>query len=168
MVDIGGEVTDISMIKKDVLNDSISYPLGCNFMIRKVADSLGCTLSEAKSLILLFKDKHAVASTEKKLEPIINKLKTEWLSEFQKSLVNLSDDISIPATIFITVEQNLADFFSEIIKKEQLTQYTLTESEFRVIFLGTQTLHSIAAFKDETNRDPFLIIESVYINRFIC
>jgi len=168
LVDIGGEVTDISMIKKDVLNDSISYPLGYNFMIRKVADSLGCTLSEAKSLILLFKDKHAVVSTEKKLEPIINKLKTEWLSEFQKSLVNLSDDISIPATIFVTVEQNLADFFSEIIKKEQLTQYTLTESEFRIIFLGTQTLHSIAAFKDETNRDPFLIIESIYINRFIC
>lgn len=168
LIDIGGEVTDISMIKKDILGDSISYPLGRNFMIRRVADSLGCTLSEAKSLIFLYKDGHAVESTEKKLEPIINKLKTEWLEGFQESLVNLSDDISIPATIFITIDQDFTDFFGDVIKTEQFSQYTLTESEFRIIFLGAETLHGIASFKDNISRDPFLIIESIYINRFIC
>jgi len=181
LVDIGGEVTDIAMIKKDILSDSISYPLGPNFIIRGVAEGLGCSLSEAKSLISLYKDKHAVDSTEKKLEPIINKLETEWLKGFQESLANLSDNISIPATIFITVDQDLADFFSAIIKAEQFSQYTLTESEFRIVFLGAQTLHGITAFKparnafsvanaggDNIDRDPFLIIESIYINRFIC
>lgn len=168
LVDIGGEVTDIAMIKKDILGDSISYPLGRNFMIRRVADILSCSLSEAKSLISLYKDGHAVESIEKKLGPIINKLETEWLKGFQESLVNLSDDISVPATIFITIDQDLADFFSKIIKTEQFSQYTLTESEFRIIFLGAQTLHGITAFKDNINRDPFLIIESIYINRFIC
>jgi hypothetical protein len=168
LVDIAGEVTDISIINKNILSNSISYPLGRNFMIRRVADSLNCTLSEAKSFISLYKDGHAVGSVEKKLKPIIDKLKTEWLSGFQQSLVNLSDDISIPATIFITVDQELKDFFSEIIKTEQFNQYTLTESEFRIIFLDAQTLHGITSFKDNTVRDPFLIVESIYINRFIC
>lgn len=168
LVDIAGEVTDISMIKKNILSNSISYPLGRNFMIRGVADSLGCTLSEAKSLISLYKDGHALESVEKKLEPIIGKLKSEWLKGFQQSLVNLSSDISIPATVFITVDQDLVDFFSEIIKTEQFNQYTLTESEFRIIFLGAQALHGIANFKDNIDRDPFLIIESIYINRFFC
>jgi len=168
LVDIGGEVTDIAMIKKDIIGDSISYPLGPNFIIRRVAKNLGCSLSEAKSLISLYKDGHAVDTTEKKLEPIISELKKEWLKGFQESLVNLSDDISVPATIFITVDQDLADFFSKIIKTEQFNQYTLTESEFHIIFLGAQTLHGITTFKDNTNRDPFLIIESIYLNRFIC
>lgn len=168
LVDIGGEMTDISMIKKDILSESISYPLGRNFMIRKVADSLNCTLSEAKSFISLYKDGHAVESTLKKIEPIINKLKKDWLDGFQRSLVNLSSDISIPATIFITVEQDLAGFFGEIVKTEQFNQYTLTESEFKIIFLDIQTLHGIASFGNNVNHDPFLIIESVYINRFVC
>jgi hypothetical protein len=168
LVDIAGEVTDISIINKNILSNSISYPLGRNFMIRRVADSLNCTLSEAKSFISLYKDGHAVNSVEKKLKPIINKLKIEWLNGFQQSLVNLSDNISIPATIFITVDQELKDFFSEIIKTEQFNQYTLTESEFRIIFLDAQTLHGITSFKDNTTRDPFLIVESIYINRFIC
>ncbi len=168
LVDIAGEVTDISIINKNILSNSISYPLGRNFMIRRVADSLNCTLSEAKSFISLYKDGHAAGSVEKKLKPIIDKLKTEWLSGFQQSLINLSDDISIPATIFITVDQELKDFFSEIIKTEQFNQYTLTESEFRIIFLDAQTLHGITSFNDNTVRDPFLIVESIYINRFIC
>ncbi|MFA4975538.1 MAG: hypothetical protein WC839_02105 [Candidatus Paceibacterota bacterium] len=168
LVDITGEVTDISIIKKDVLNGSISYPLGYNFMIRSMADSLNCTLGEAKSFLSLLKDGHAEISVEKKIGPIVDKLKIEWLKGFQESLVNLSEDISIPATIFITVDQDLVNFFGDIIKTEQFNQYTLTESEFRIIFLDTKTLHSIAAFKDDVNRDLFLIIEAIYINRFIC
>ncbi len=168
LVDIGGEVTNIAMIKKDILSDSISFPLGRNFMIRGVADSFGCSLNEAKSLLSLYKDGHAIESTEKKLEPVIGKLKSKWLKGFQESLVNLSEDISVPATIFITVDQDLADFFSEIVKTEQFSQYTLTESEFHITFLGVQALHGIATFKDNVNRDSFLIIESIYINRFIC
>ena len=82
-------------------------------------------------------------------------------------LVNLSNDISIPSTIFLTVDQDLASFFTETIKSEQFNQYTLTESKFEVIFLSTEMLHDIAVFKDLVIREPFLIIDSVYINRFL-
>ncbi|MEK7089046.1 MAG: hypothetical protein AAB913_02870, partial [Patescibacteria group bacterium] len=154
--------------KKDMLINSISYPLGYNFIIRGVAENLNCTLSEAESFISLYKDEHAIEYVEKKLELIISKLKTKWLSKFQESLINLSDDISVPATIFITVDQSLTGFFSKIIKNEQFNQYTLTEPEFRIIFLDVKILNGITAFKDNINRDPFLIIESIYLNRFFC
>ncbi|MFA5095123.1 MAG: cell division protein FtsA [Candidatus Paceibacterota bacterium] len=168
LVDISGEVTDISIIKKDILSNSISYPLGPNFIIRKVAKSLNCTLSEAKSFISLYKDEHAIMSVKKKLEPIMEKLKKEWLAGFQESLVNLSNDISVPSTIFVTVDQELADFFGDIIKTDRFSQFTLTESEFKIIFLGAEMFHNITAFKNNVNRDPFLMIESIFINRFIC
>jgi hypothetical protein len=167
LIDIGGEITDISMVKKDIICSSISFPLGRNFMIREVSLALGCSLAEAKSFISLYKDGHASESIEEKLEPIINKLQAQWLKGFQESLVNLSNDISIPATIFITVDQDLSDFFAKIIKTEQFSQYTLTESKFRIIFLGTEALHGIAVFEGNIARDAFLIIESIYINRFL-
>ncbi|MFA6586264.1 MAG: hypothetical protein WCS86_03850 [Candidatus Paceibacterota bacterium] len=168
LVDIAGEMTDISIIKKEIISNSISYPLGRNFMIREVAKSLHCTLDEAKSFISIYRDGHASGSVEEKIEPIVDRLKTEWLNGFQKSLVNLSEDISIPATMFITVDQDFMDFFSEIIKTEQFNQYTLTESKFKIIFLNAKTLHGITTFQENINRDPFIIIESIYLNRFIC
>lgn len=167
LVDIGGEVTDISMVKRNLLRASASYPLGSNFLIRNLASSLHTDFKEAKSLFSLYKDGHAEAKAMERVEPTINKLKTEWLKKFQDSLSNLSSDISIPAAIFLTVDKDFANFFAEVIKTEQFNQYTLTESKFQVIFLNTEALHGVAAFEDEVIRDTFLIIDTLYINRFL-
>ncbi|MEI7765546.1 MAG: hypothetical protein WCI93_03095 [bacterium] len=167
LIDIGGEVTDISMIKKDILRSSISFSLGHNFLVRGIASILDCTFAEALSYIALYKNGHIADVALSKIEPIINKLKGEWLKEFQKSLVSLSNDISIPATIFLTVDQEFSDFFIETIKSEQFNQYTLTESKFQIVFLSKQALHGIAVFEKDVARDPFLIIESIYVNRFL-
>lgn len=167
LVNIGGEITDISMTKKNILRESISFPLGRNFLIRGIASGLNCTLGEANSLISLYKDGHAEESAAQKVALIVNKLKAEWLKKFQESLANLSNDISIPATVYLVTERDLADFFSEIIKTEQFSQYTLTESKFEVIFLGQELLHGMAVFKEDVVRESSLVADSIYINRFL-
>lgn len=168
LIDIGGEMTDISLIKQEVLNESASFPLGNNFMIRGIASMLKCTLGEAKSLFSLYRDGHAAPGTMKKLESVMGELKTEWLKNFQETLANLSKDISIPSTLFITVDQELANFFSEIIKTEQFNQYVLTDSKFDIILMDTKTMHGLVNFKGDMVRDPFLSVEAIYINRFLC
>ena len=167
LAEIGGEVTDISMIKKNALHGSISFPLGRNFIIRRVASTLHSSLDEAKSFISLFEDQHAKESVAKKLGSVIDKLKIEWLQKFQESLANLSNDISIPSTIYMIVDKDLADFFCTIIKNEQFNQYTFTESKFKVIFLGAEVFHGMVLFDGNTIRDSGLIIDSIFINRFL-
>jgi cell division ATPase FtsA len=167
LVDIGGEVTDIFMIKKNALHESISFPLGCNFLTREVASALNSGLDEAKSFISLLKDGHMEEKLTKKITPVMEKLKAEWQGKFQESLSNLSGDISVPSTVYITTDKEMASFFSEMIKTEQFNQYTLSESKFEVIFLDTQTLHDVVIFKEGVTREPGLIIDSIYINRFL-
>ena len=167
LVEIGGEVTDIAMAKKNVLRESISFPFGRNFIIRKVASILHSSLDEAKSFISLLKDGHASVPVVKKVTPVIDKLKMEWLGKFQESLVNLTNDISIPATIYIAVDKDFENFFCQIIETEQFNQYTLTESKFKIIFLSAEFFHGMAGFDENVIRDPGLIIDSIYINRFL-
>ncbi|MEI6280420.1 MAG: cell division FtsA domain-containing protein [bacterium] len=167
LVDIGGEVTDISMIKKNSLRESTTFPLGCNFLSRGISTELGCTLNEASSLVSLFKDGHAKESANKKLLATMDKLKISWLKKFQDSLANLSNDISIPSTIYIVVDKNLSSFFCETIKAEQFNQYTLTESKFKIILLGVESLHGIVSFEESVAREPLIIVCSSYINRFL-
>ena len=132
-----------------------------------MVSTFGCTFDEAKSYISLYKDGHMNETLYKKFRPIIEQLKNDWLEKFQESLVNLAQNISIPATIFLTTEDDLVNFYSEIIKNEKSNLYNLDESKFRVIFLGTKALHGIAIFKENVIRDPFIIIETIYLNRFI-
>lgn len=166
LVDVGGEITDILMIKKDVLRSSISFPFGKNSLIRSIKEKLNCSVDEAKSYFYLYKDQHLSGILNEKLNIIISELKNEWMKKFQESLASITNDISIPSIVFVTADEDLADFFIEIIKKEQFNQYSLTDSKFRVIFLGNQALHGIVLFGDNVLRDPFLILETIYINRF--
>jgi cell division ATPase FtsA len=167
LIDIGGEVTDISMAKNNILRESVSYPLGRNFILRSLASVLDCPLDEAKSILSLYKDGHAEESVQKKLDPIMKQINSQWLGQFQTSLANISNDISIPATIFLATDKDYADFFTDIIKAEQFNQYTLTESKFQIVQMGTEALHGAAVFGEDAVRDPFMIIESIYINRFL-
>ena len=48
-----------------------------------------------------------VDMTEEKFKPIVDDLRNQWLKNFQTALVNLSNDISIPATIFVTIDKDL-------------------------------------------------------------
>lgn len=167
LVDIGGEITEISLVKKDAICSSSSFPLGHNFFIRELSSNLKCSIDEAKSYISLYKDKHASLELTEKLKPIIEKLKLDWLASFQEALVFLSNDISVSSTIFLTVDEDLAVFFADTIKNEQFNQYAFTESKFRVIYLGSQMLHGIAEYKKDIKHDSFITIESIYINRFL-
>jgi hypothetical protein len=167
LIDIGSEVTDISMIKKEILKEAISFPYGKNFILRKLTDILGKTPDQAESLFALYKENHA----EKKLSDNIDKalavIGAEWLKKFQEALVKLSNDISIPSTIFLTTDDDVADWFVETIKNEQFNQYTLTESKFKLIIINAAMLHGIAIFKEAVARDRFIIIEAIYIDRFL-
>ena len=167
LVDIGGEITDISMIKKSALRESVSYPIGSNLIIRNMVSMFGFSFHEAKSYLSLYKDGHAEEKVQKRLEPIIGNFKTKWLAQFQSSLANLSNDISIPAAIFFTCESKFANFFNEIIKTEQFSQYTLTQSKFQVNFINTAMLHKIISFGNNAIRDTSLTIDAIYINRFL-
>ncbi|MFA6076530.1 MAG: hypothetical protein WC735_00460 [Candidatus Paceibacterota bacterium] len=167
LIDVGGEVTDISMVKKNTLRESVSFPLGCNFIIREVASALHLSFGETRSILSLFRDGHATDSMVKKIDLVMNELRTQWLKKFQESLVNLSNDISIPSTVYLAVDKGMASFFSDTIKNEQFNQYTLTESKFKIIFLGAEVFNGLIQFKENLARDTFLSIDSIYINRFL-
>lgn len=167
LVDIGGELTDVSMVKDDVLATSVSFPKGINSVLRQIADALSCSSEEARSILSLYNSGHASASTEKKLAPLLDKIKKDWLDGFQLSLASLSHDISLPSVIFVTVEKEFTGFFESVIKMEQYSQYTLTESKFEILFLGTAELHSEVLIDRDVGQDPLIILESIYINRFL-
>jgi hypothetical protein len=165
-VDIGGEITDMYIVKQNALTTSASFPLGINSIVRFLASFTKSTINEAKSALSLFMDGHLVLALQKKLHPILEDIKNKWLTNFQTSLDIISKDISLPSTIYLITEKEYEDMFAELIKKEEFNQYTKTESKFKIIPIGPSVLHDLASFDDKVIRDPFLIMSVVYINRF--
>lgn len=133
MVDVGGEITEVSLVRRGILIETFSFPLGRNFLIRRIASGQKRTISEAESLnSLLLEDSLSMESKEK-LSLIVAAAKTEWISEFGKALANLSGELYVPNEVFLSIDNDISTLFTSWIEEEALNQYTLSHEKFIVM-----------------------------------
>src|SRR3989337_292077 len=101
VVDVGGEVTEIYLIRDGILEDTKSFVWGANLVIRRVASSLNIGLSEALSFFAAQSEGDVKDSTDEKLSSAALGVCSEWQSFLAESLSELGRDQPLPQTLVI-------------------------------------------------------------------
>lgn len=162
IVNVGEEITDISIVKEDILLESVSFPLGRNFLIRRIASEFGKTVDESASLISMYESGILAKNYVPRIQKILENAKSEWLKSFQKSLVSITTDLTSPDNLFLTSSDDVSSWFANIIKGEQFTQYMATDRKFNVIVLGKESLMPLIEDRGGL-QDSFIMIESIFL-----
>ncbi len=165
LVDIGGEMTDIGLVKKDVLFESATFPRGRNFLIRRMMHHLNMSYQETMSLLSLYKDGALTQKIKNTVSAVVERVKVDWLTSFQGVLGDIITDFSSPETIFVTADDDVAPFFTDAIHGEQFTQFTLASRRFNVIIIEASSLHEFCTLEKTLYRDPFLMLEAIFVSR---
>ncbi len=167
-LDITGEVTDVSVVKNNVLLKNITFPLGKNFLIRKIASGFNTTIEEAQSLFYMFNAKSSDDITNSKIREIQNIVKKEWVDSFVIAMEDLSKDILIPYSIFITVDNDVQDFFVDILSENKFSKFILTNDNFEINVLDEKLVNNFCLLGNkETAGDSFMMLEAIYAERII-
>ena len=83
----------------------------------------------------------------------------------KKSGIKPNESLFIDDTpLYVEIAKKLG--FKTILFKDS-RQLKEDLKKFKIKILDTQTLHNMAVFEDNIIRDPLIIIDSVYINRFL-
>lgn len=167
-IDITGEVTDVSMVKNNVLMKNTAFPLGRNFLIRRIASGLNTTVEEAISLFSMFNEDKNDPLTSDKLSKILTEAKKEWIASFTEVLHLFSRDFSVPYSVFITADNDVQEWFMSAINEENFGQFTLINNEFEIKILNEKLMSKFCSIKsDDILKDPFIILEAMFIERII-
>ena len=102
LVDVGSEVTDVAVVRGDVLLESASFPEGKHFLLRTVAELLKVDHEEAKSRVVLYRSGKSETAESKKIEAALAEVKARWQSSFEKVLGELQKHTALPNSIFLT------------------------------------------------------------------
>jgi hypothetical protein len=164
-LDITGETTDVSMVKNNILVKTKSFPKGKNFLIRRIANGLNTNKEEAISLFRMYIDKKINKTTGDKLTIVLSDTKRDWLASFTDTLLSLSKEFSIPHTIFFTADNNAAEVFYDSIENNEFEQFILIGNKFNVSFLSEKILEKFILFNKDTQKDSFLILESLFTSK---
>ena len=100
-IDISGEMTDVAVVRKNTLIETLTFPLGTNFVLRTIASHLGTIPEEAQSFLALYEDHKIVEESEKKMRSALLHSEQEWMDAFKKDLRSLSTYTVLPRKIFI-------------------------------------------------------------------
>ncbi len=165
LVDISGEMTDVSIVHNDALLESVSFPQGKNFIVRSLSRALATTNVQAASLLRMHSAKTLSTGEAARIEKAIASSRKQWRRSFEKALFQLSNNVVMPDDVFLSVDGDVAPFFSESIKNEEFTQYMRTAGAFNVILLEYALLRKFSKAEEKIDRDPFLMIESIFINK---
>jgi len=166
MMDVSGEITDVSLVRKGILLETFSFPLGRNFLLRRISAKTKSTLSEAESLNSLLSENAASPEEKKKLGEVLRSAKTEWLREFRKALNDLSGELYVPGEVFLAIDNDVAKLFASWISEDEFGQYSLSHKKFRVIPLS----YARSMFFEKsmlTDHDQFIDIEALFAEKLI-
>ena len=165
LADAGGEITDIALIRDGKINESISFPLGKNFLLRWGAELSNRQIEEVRSLILLWSNGKLNSAAKERTKEIFAPIRAEWLKVFHKSLEQVSKGVILPSTFFIAADGEVIRWFMESILEEEYAQYSLSAEKFNVIPVGLSLLSKYVSFGSTIEHDIFMALEVVYAGR---
>jgi len=161
--DIGGEVSDILLIRSDGLQNAESFPIGKRTMVRRLAGKLRTSPAEALSLLRLYQEDRVSDIQKERMDGAISQMKEEWLRSFQQTLEKMSD-VAVPKYIYINADTDILQFMGDVIEQEDLVQYGMTEGAFDIYTLTPAFFSGLCRFVPDTPRDVFLILETLFVD----
>jgi len=164
-LDISGEVTDVSVVRDNVLEETRTFPQGKNFLLRKIAGALGASHEEALSYLAMAASKKLAEGEEQKMKKIMADAGGEWLSGLQKTLSGLSEGGSLPHDMFFAADENVSAWFAEYL--QGTSEIFPPDTPFAAHYLNAAFLSSFCESGQGVARDPFLMIEAVFLSKLI-
>jgi cell division ATPase FtsA len=167
VVSVGSEVTDVVLVRNHTLATTFTFPKGTHSVYRMISESLSIDVGEARTHALLCENGHASAEMIRTISPLLLNARNEWTEMFSKSLSTFVNDLSIPHTVFVLAPEDLGCWYRDSIVSESFHQYTLTEKDFNVILIGSETLHEYIIQKEGVAQDSFMSLQSLFTKRYL-
>jgi hypothetical protein len=164
-LDVGGEVSEVSIVRDGLLLETISFPLGRNYIIRKVSRVAETSPEEAASLIRIYHEGHADENLEKKLEPILEQASQEWVAGFSSVLSKLSMRMALPTNLYAVIHNDFVSFFMKALKDEKSFEFVNRSIFINPTLVTPDKLETTVKFGKHAEKDAFIAIITAFTGR---
>jgi hypothetical protein len=166
LIDIGGEVTNISLVRDSALLQSVSFSWGRNHLFRELARRTGTIPEEAHSLLRLASE-GTEAISEKKTKNVMGELEDAWWEAYKDACARLGEGERLPKHAFLVTFTDTAGWFKKIIEREESGIYTFTGEPFDVLPINHTTLSKTYTLGRKVNPDIFLGLAALFVNDLV-
>ena len=168
-VDIGGEVSDVSLVRNDVIEETISFPEGGSVLVRKISVEFKTFLKDAIALLDRFKRGHTSSDETKKVQLIIEDVKNNWCDTLKTSLIEISQKAPLPQKICILGNKYISEASVECVSGRPFSSFTILGKPFEVVQISSKSVaHYFKVNKNlKKSNDVFMMLESLFLMDYL-
>lgn len=133
VVNVGGETTDLYVIRDSYIEETITFPRGANNFFRKLSSRFKITPREAVSMLYSVLRGHRMESDYIGLEKVADESEKEWADFFEKALRRASESRPVPPHIFLMSGDILSPSFRDAIGSDKFSAFTDTGKPFKAV-----------------------------------
>ncbi len=159
---VGNEVTDVSLVRDFTLLETVSFPFGRLALIRHISRSLQ-TSSELVQSALMMYVKNAMNEAEKsRMNGALGTGATRWFPAFEKALVELSDESTVPSEVFLVADADVQLVIKNYIETDSFSAQSLVPTGLVVTPVDTEIAQTVMHFGGDASCDTVLCLESLF------
>jgi len=164
LLDISGEITDVGIVTKGILKAALSFPFGKRTFYKYMCTKLEIECRDAEELYKLYSQDNLSGEFKKKVVPLFKSIENSWGEAFRQCISTLPRALMLPGTIFLTADNDIKNWFANVLETEEHIQSMLSDHKCNVISLDGQEFLNMCNVKEGTC-DPFLMVEAIAITR---
>lgn len=142
-IDVSEEITDVSIIKNNIMVNIASLPFGRNHFIRELSALLNVSEEIADSMIKMHGLKENDESATVMLSESMNKAGKDWVEKLFEVIGVDSEKIHIPETIFLVSNNGLANFLKGELEKKDLHVQLLDYKKIKPKIIGEDLIFKL-------------------------
>ncbi|MFC1757045.1 hypothetical protein ACFLZC_02745 [Patescibacteria group bacterium] len=170
-IDISGEITDVLLIRNNIIEEVNSIPKGENFFIRRFASAFNIEPEDARARLQQYQRGELAKPYVQKAQIVIETAADEW----GKHLVGLFGDISkdkfLPQNLYFSGPAMMVGLkeIKKQVSENDFAKFTIFNKPFNIRYLLPDSLKHHFDFKKgfSDNKDIFLLISVLFANNFL-
>lgn len=133
LLDVGGEITEIFLMRGFMIENVATFPRGGNFLARRLAARLGVSPQEATGFLKVQGRGDAKESLKNALSSSLEDGSSQWADFFSKALTEISRVGYLPPTLVFLGGGAGIDALKAKTESESLSKFTILGKPFRTL-----------------------------------
>ncbi len=163
-VDVGGELTDVLVVRNNTIFQTLSFPLGIQFFYNQIAESLKTSVHEVVALLATGNKGALHDKAHKDLKKAMDKAYKSYEKHFESVLRQLGKSFKLPQTMYISGYEHFEEGLKKSLETEHMGHYSMLGIPFEVVPINETKIHTHLRYQSEVKRDLFIALSALYRN----
>ena len=135
LVDIGGEISEASVVSRQLTSEVLSFPLGAHSLLRTIATGFKTSIEEAESLYRAFLEGRVSEAIGKRIESTLADIEVKWVAYMHGILEKIAGGSVLPRDVLVLGNKDTASLLLRVLGDATVKDLFKGNSDSRIALL---------------------------------